>query len=339
MTNGRFGSDGPRVNLDLPDIPLKYIRVAVLALLAVVLVINSVYTVQPEEIAVVLRFGAFDSDRIGGPGLHFKVPLMDRVIKVPVQRQLKQEFGFRTVGVSAGRSDYQEVPDESNMLTGDLNAAVVEWEVQYRISDPEKYLFHVRNVADTFRDMSEAVMRQVVGDRTVNEVLTIGRTDVENTAETKLQELAEQYETGITVDQVILQDVNPPDRVRPSFNEVNQAQQEKEQKINIAQKEFNQEIPAAEGEALRMVQEAEGYKIGRINRAEGEATRFRALFTEYSKAPEVTRRRIYLETMGEILPKVGSKVVIDEQVEGLVPLLGLGNAQSLPQRLTEGGNP
>lgn len=338
MTNSRFGSDGPKLNIDLPDIPLRFIRTAVLVILGVILVVNSVYTVQPEEIAVVLRFGDFDADRTGGPGLHFKLPLVDQVIKVPVQRQLKQEFGFRTVGVRAGRSDYQEEPDESNMLTGDLNAAVVEWEVQYRIAEAEKYLFHVRNVDETFRDMSEAVMRQVVGDRTVNEVLTIGRSEVADLVRRELQALADQYETGITVDQVILQDVNPPDRVKPSFNEVNQAQQEKEQKINIAQKEFNQEIPAAEGEALRMIQEAEGYKVGRVNRAEGEANRFRALYAEYSKAPEVTRKRLYLETLEEILPQVGGKVVIDEQVQGLVPLLGLGSARSIPQRATEGGN-
>jgi membrane protease subunit HflK len=329
MTNGRFGSDGP--NLNLPDIPIKVVRGVVLVIIVAVLLINSVYTVQPEEIAVVLRFGDFNPDRIGGPGLHFKMPLVDQVIKVPVQRQLKQEFGYRTVGVRAGRSDYTEVPDESNMLTGDLNAAVVEWEVQYRIAEPEKYLFHVRNVDETFRDMSEAVMRQIVGDRTVNEVLTIGRTEVADRVALELQTLAEKYETGIVVDQVILQDVNPPDRVKPSFNEVNQAQQEKEQKINVAEKEFNQAIPAAEGEALRMIQEAEGYKIGRINRAEGEATRFEALFGEYSKAPDVTRKRLFLETMGEILPKVGGKVVIDEEVQGLVPLLDLNNARALRQ--------
>ena len=336
MTNGRFGSDGP--NISMPDIPLKVIRGAVLVIIALVLVVNSVYTVQPEEKAVVLRFGAFNPDRIGGPGLHFKIPLVDQVIKVPVKRQLKQEFGYRTVGVRAGRSDYTEVPDESNMLTGDLNAAVVEWEVQYRIEEADKYLFHVRNVDETFRDMSEAVMRQVVGDRTVNEVLTIGRTEVAALVHQELKALAEQYETGIAVDQVILQDVNPPDRVKPSFNEVNQAQQEKEQKINVAQKEFNQAIPAAEGEALRRIQEAEGYKIGRINRAEGEATRFRALYAEYTKAPEVTRKRMYLETMGEILPKVGSKVIIDKGVTGLIPLLDLKNARSLTQQSTGGGS-
>ncbi len=338
MTNGRFGSDGPNLNINLPDIPLKVIRTVVLVIIALGLGVNSFYTVQPEEIAVILRFGDFNPDRIGGPGLHFKVPLVDQVIKVPVQRQLKQEFGFRTVGVRAGRSDYTEVPDESNMLTGDLNAAVVEWEVQYRIAEAEKYLFHVRNVDETFRDMSEAVMRQVVGDRTVNEVLTIGRSEVADLVRQELQALADQYETGIAVDQVILQDVNPPDRVKPSFNEVNQAQQEKEQKINVAEKEFNQAIPAAEGEALRQIQEAEGYKVGRINRAEGEATRFRALYLEYTKAPEVTRKRMYLETLGDILPKVGSKVVIDENVQGLVPLLGLNNAVSVRQSPAGGGS-
>lgn len=209
------------------------------------------------------------------------------------------------------------------MLTGDLNAALVEWVVQYRIVDPYKYLFQVRSVQDTFRDMSEAVTRRVVGDRTVNEVLTVGRAEVAAQVQAELQELCNQYETGISVDQVVLQDINPPDPVKPSFNAVNEAQQEKEKLINQAQSEYNREIPRASGQAEQTIQEAEGYALNRVNRAEGDASAFNALYEEYRKAPEVTRRRIYLETMAQVLPQVRSKVIVDEDLRGVLPLLNL----------------
>jgi membrane protease subunit HflK len=209
------------------------------------------------------------------------------------------------------------------MLTGDLNAAEVEWIVQYRISDPYKFLFKVRDATQTFRAMTEAVMRAIVGDRTVNEVLTVGRQEISVSVQVKLQELNDQYETGIKVEQVVLQDVNPPDRVKPSFNEVNEAQQEREKLINQAQSEFNKVIPRAKGEAEKMIQEAEGYALERINMAKGETARFNALFGQYRLAKEVTRQRIYLETMNKVLPKVGKKLIVDEGVKGLIPLLDL----------------
>jgi membrane protease subunit HflK len=209
------------------------------------------------------------------------------------------------------------------MLTGDLNAAEVEWIVQYRISDPYKFLFKVRETPLTFRAMTEAVVREIVGDRTVNEVLTIGRQEISVAVQAKLQELCNQYETGINVDQVVLQDVNPPDRVKPSFNEVNEAQQEREKLINQAQAEFNKVIPRARGEAEQMIQEAEGYALQRVNRSKGEVARFNVLFNQYRLAKEVTRQRIYLETMNTILPKVGKKLIVDESVKGLIPLLDL----------------
>lgn len=281
------------------------------------------YQVEPEEVGVVLRFGKYH--RTSSPGLHFLIPIADRVYKVAVQRQLNEEFGFssqRGVGDPEG---------EANMLTGDLNAAVVEWVVQYRVTDPLAYLFEVRNISETFRDMSEAVMREVVGDRTVNEVLTVGRQEVAATVVEKLQALCDEYKTGITVDQVVLQDVTPPDQVRPAFNEVNEAQQERETKINQAQAEYNKVIPRARGEAAQTVQAAEGYALDRVNRARGEAARFDSLFAEYQKAPDITRRRIYLETLGSVLPAVGKKVVVDEDLRGLVPLLGLDGQSRAPR--------
>jgi membrane protease subunit HflK len=206
------------------------------------------------------------------------------------------------------------------MLTGDLNASEVEWIVQFRISDPYKFLFKVRNAISTFRDMNEALMREVVGDRSVSEVLTVGRVEIASTVTARLQELCDQYETGIKVDQVVLQDVNPPDPVKPAFNEVNEAQQEREKLINQARSEYNKVIPKARGDASRIIEEARGYAIERVNQARGEAIRFNAIFKEYSMAPEVTRQRIYLETMNDVLPKVGRKLITDKEATGILPL-------------------
>jgi membrane protease subunit HflK len=320
-------SDFPKnvVNLPgdprLPKIPLAGIRAVLLLVIVGVVLMGSLYQVDPEEVGVVLRFGKYA--RTTNPGLHLKIPLgAESVEKVPVQRQLKQEFGFRTERPGV-RSQFTRsgLEGESLMLTGDLNTAVVEWVVQYRVEDPKEFLFKVRRVEDTLSDMSEAVMRQIVGDRTVDEVLTVGRQEVADLAELRLQELCEQYETGIKIEQVVLQNVNPPDPVRPSFNEVNQAEQEKETKINQAQSAYNKVIFRAKGEAQQTISNAEGYALDRVNRAKGQATRFDAVYAEYRKAPQVTRRRIYLETMGEVLPKMGNKLILDEGLEGIVPLL------------------
>lgn len=309
--------------IKLPQVNGKLIRLGIGVLLALILVFTSFFTIDPEETGLVLRFGQYV--RATPPGLHFKLPFgVERVLKVPIQRQLKEEFGFRTLRAGV-QSQYSTKPyaDESSMLTGDLNAASVEWVVQYRIVDPYKFLFQVRNVEETFRDMSEAVMRRIVGDRTVNEVLTVGRAEVALMVSEGLQELCDRYDTGIKVDQVVLQDVNPPDPVKPSFNEVNEAEQEMEKLINQAQSEYNREIPKAEGAAKQTVQEAEGYALDRVNRAQGDAALFNAMYEAYARAPEVTRTRIYLETMTEILPHVERKIIVDSEMKGLVPLLNL----------------
>jgi len=309
--------------LKLPNVPSNIIKLGVIGVFVLIFLFSSFFTVSPEEVGVILRLGKFS--HLAEPGLNFKIPLgIDVLEKVPVQRQLKEEFGFRTE--SAGvRTRYSQSSylDESLMLTGDLNAAEVEWIVQYRINDPYKYLFKVRGTRITFRTMTEAVMREVIGDRTVNEVLTVGRQEISVSVQVMLQELCDQYETGIRVDQVVLQDVNPPERVKPSFNEVNQSQQEKEKLINQAQTEFNKVIPRASGEAEQMIQEAEGYAMERVNVSRGEAARFNSLFNEYRRAKDVTRQRIYLETLNKILPKVGKKLIVDENIKGLIPLLDL----------------
>ncbi len=330
MSDNKFEEDrGPQIpEIKLPQFNAGKIKLIVGAALVLMLVMTSVYTIDPEEVGMVMQFGKFT--RITEPGLHFKLPFgVERVLKVPIQRQLKEEFGFRTTSVGV-KSQFSTQPyaAEANMLTGDLNAAMVEWVVQYRIVDPYKFLFRVRNVTKTFRDMSEAVMRRIVGDRTVNEVLTIGRAEVALQVQLGLQELCDKYETGIKVDQVVLQDVNPPDPVKPSFNAVNEAQQEKEKLINLAQAEYNREIPKAKGEAEQTINEAEGYALDRVNRAEGDAALFNSIYAAYRLAPEVTRNRMYLETMTKVLPKVQSKVIVDTDVKGLLPLLNLNQTQS-----------
>jgi len=331
--NGKFD---PSV-IEFPDLGKQWRKVRgqlpwgliIVVLLALVLLVDAFYSIEPEEEGVVLRFGKFI--KTTPPGLHVKIPFADDVIKVPVERQLKEEFGFRTERADI-RTQYAQgdFSDESLMISGDLNLADVEWSVQYRIIDPEKFLFRVRNVRDTFRAMNETVMREVVGDRTINEVITFGRVELAGVVQERLQELCDQYQTGIRVDRLVLQNVFPPEPVRPSFNEVNQAEQEKDQKIKTAQEEYNKVIPRARGEAEQVIRQAEGYALDRVNRARGEAARFDSLYEEYRKAPEVTRKRLYLETLNEILPRAGGKVVLDEDVSGLLPLLNLGTSAQRP---------
>ena len=320
---GRTTFEMPR----LPGPPSAGLWKGILALLAVlILVLTSYYQVERDEVGVVQRFGRFV--RTTDPGPHVKLPFgIETVQKVPVLRGLKMEFGFRTE-VAGIRSTFAPPTKETNaeavMLTGDLNVAVVEWIVQYRIKDARKWLFDVRDPEATFRDMSQAAMRQVVGDRSVDEVLTFGRESVALEAKEELQKLCDLYGIGIDVQQLILQDVNPPDPVKAAFNEVNQAIQEKERAINDAWADYNKSVPQAKGQAEQQVRSAEGYALDRVNRAEGDGKRFEALDEEYKKAPAVTRRRIYLETLAEILPKVGRKLVVDEKSRGILPLLELG---------------
>ena len=311
------------------DMIRKNLKKIILILAALIIVFTSIKTVGPEEEGVVLMLGKYN--RTLQPGLNFILPAgIELMYKIPVQRQLKQEFGFRTAQADT-RSRYAtgDFGQESLMLTGDLNLADVEWVVQYRITDSYKYLFRVRDAEDALRDMSEAAMRKIVGDRTVNEVLTVGRQEVASTVEVLLQRMCDEYENGIRIDQVVLQDVNPPESVKPSFNAVNQAQQERETLINQAESEYNRVIPRARGEALETIQLAEAYALNRVNIATGEAERFISVFDEYAKAPEVTRRRLYLETMERIIPKLGNKIIVDEKGTNVLPLLNLGK-ENLP---------
>jgi len=313
------------INFKMPKISKSVLQWVVIGIVAIVLLYGSVYQVSPEEMGVILRFGKYA--RTTEPGLHFKLPLgIETMTRVPVQRQLKLEFGFRTSkpGIQSEYISNASTKSESVMLTGDLNVVVTEWIVQYKIKDPYKFLFKMREATTTFRGMTEAVVRRIVGDNSVDEVITVGRARIANEAKDALQQLCDAYEIGIDVNQLIFQDVNPPDLVKPSFNDVNEALQEKERKINEAWSEYNREIPKATGEADQMLRASEGYATERVNNALGDANRFTSIYREYAKAPAVTRKRLYLETLNEVLPKLTKKIIIDQSQKGVLPLLNLG---------------
>lgn len=310
-------------DLDKMQKPIKkYYKSAIVLILVLIVAFGSFFQVGAEEEGVVTRFGK--QVRTVKPGLKMKIPFLETVYKVPVERQKKQEFGFRTekAGVRTQYSRTGSVTDdEAIMLTGDLNLANVQWVVQYRVSDPYNYLFKVRNPDNTLRDLSEAITRQIVGDRTVNEVLTIGRAEIASEVKIQLQEMAREYSLGIEIAQVVLQDINPPESVKQAFNAVNEAQQERETLINEAKSAYNKVIPRARGQAEETIQKAEGYATERVNNAQGDVARFNDLYTEYVRAPEVTKKRIYLETLQDVLPKLGDKIITSEDGNNMIPLL------------------
>lgn len=313
----------------LPSPPSTSTPAILLGLALLLGIWTSYYTIPAESEGVLLRFGKY-THKVP-PGLHFKLPFgIDSVIAVPIQRQQKLEFGFATPGHSNPDQIGEEPAKEKSMVTGDLNSALVEWIVQYRITEPENYLFDVREPGKTLRDLSEAVMREVIGDRTVDEIITIGRQEIEDTVLARMRELSKRYQLGVTINQVQLKNVNPPVPVQPSFNEVNRAQQDRENSINFANGEYNKAVPRARGEANQKIRAAEGYRFKRVNEAEGDATAFSAVLEQYLKAPEVTRARIYLETLGDVLPKARQTIIVDDSVQQILPMLPFPS-QPLPQ--------
>ncbi|MBU0754569.1 MAG: FtsH protease activity modulator HflK [Planctomycetes bacterium] len=326
--------DGPKE----VRIPWGTIFIVVGIIILLVIINSSYYSVQAGEVGVVQRFGEYIRET--GPGLHFKLPWgIEKVTKVNVEYRYKEEFGYKTeqAGITTRYVSPRQVDFEtvSLMLTGDLNCAVVEWSVQYNIKDPKAYLFNVRNPEQTLRDMSESVMREIVGDRSVTEVITVSQEASQEQglgAEVRrqLQDVLDKYNSGIRVTQVVIKTANPPKEVKASFNEVNQAQQQMEQTKNQAEQAYQKIIEPAKGQALKAITEAEGYKEERINMANGDVARFRNLLTEYEKAPDVTRRRIYLETMEKILPKINRTIIIDEEARSILPLLDLKQEGRMP---------
>ncbi|PIQ88423.1 MAG: FtsH protease activity modulator HflK [Candidatus Omnitrophica bacterium CG11_big_fil_rev_8_21_14_0_20_42_13] len=295
----------------------------ILILFVIILISGSIYSIKTEEVGVAQRFGKYITTT--NPGLHFKLPLgIDKVTPVKKERVFKEEFGFRTLrpGIQTEYSS-QKYLDESLMLTGDLNTLDVRWIVQFRVNDPVKVLFNTRDPIDNVRDVSEVIMRRLVGNYLVDEALTTSREEISDLAQVEMQKILNKYETGIRVVTVKLLDVNPPEPVQPAFNEVNEAKQEKERMINQAWENYNKIIPKAKGEAEKTIREAEGYALDKVNRAKGEADRFLAMLAEYKKAPEVTKNRLYLETMMEVLPKAKNKYIIDPSQSSILPLLKL----------------
>lgn len=309
----------------------KYIPIAIGVLLLIFALQGSMYSVGPDELGIIQRFGKFV--RTTDPGLHMKLPFsIETVTPIKVKKIFKEEFGFRTThpGIKSIYTS-QEYPEESLMLTGDLNILDVQWIVQYKVSDPMKLMFATRSPIVNVRDMSEVVMRRLCGDYTVDEVLTTKREEIAHLAQVELQKLLDKYQTGISVVTVKLLDVNPPDEVKPAFNEVNEAKQERERMINEAWEAYNKVIPSAKGEAKKVISQAEGYNLDRVNRAKGDADRFQITWEEYRKAPDITKKRLYLETMAEILPRSKSKYIMDPQQNSILPLLRLGEKEAVRQ--------
>ncbi|MEI6178780.1 MAG: FtsH protease activity modulator HflK [Verrucomicrobiota bacterium] len=312
------------VTINRPHLNLspRLILLAPLALILLVGMFSSFFTISPEAVAVVQRLGKYHYT--AEPGLHFKLPFgIDTATIVPIRRQLKMEFGFSTAGSSNPDQIGSEPDKERDMVTGDLNAANVEWIVQYNISAPREYLFHLRSPGSTLRDLTESVMCQVIGDRTVDEVLTIGRNDIEVESLKRLKAILSELNMGLTVEQIQLKNVHPPGPVQRSFDEVNRSQQEREQMINEANGEYNRVIPKAKGLAAQRISAADGFAMQRINEAEGDVTRFKQLLAQYDKAPAITKQRLYLEAMGELLPNLGPKIILDEDAKQFLPLMNL----------------
>ncbi|MBF0252483.1 MAG: FtsH protease activity modulator HflK [Candidatus Omnitrophica bacterium] len=302
---------------------MKYIPFYLTVFFIIMVLKSGVYSIGPDEVGVMQRFGRYT--KTVDPGLHFKLPLgIDKVTPVKVEKIFKEEFGFRTLlaGVNTQYSTKNYL-DESLLLTGDLNILNVQWIVQFKVKDPVKLLFATRNPVENVRDLSEVVMSRLCGDYRVDELLTTKREEVGAEAQSELQVLLDKYNTGVQVVTVKLLDVNPPDVVKPAFNEVNEARQERERMINDAWKEYNKVIPRAKGEAQKTISQAEGYALDKINRAKGEASRFISQWQEYAKAPDITKKRLYLEAMTEVMPKTKQKYITDIDQKTILPLLDL----------------
>ncbi|HOI93317.1 MAG TPA: FtsH protease activity modulator HflK [Syntrophobacter fumaroxidans] len=307
----------------LPPITGGPVFLIVLVAAVILIGYNSFYIVQPQETAVIQRFGAYS--HTAEAGLHAKLPFgIDTVRKVPTGRVLQHEYGYRSVKPGV-RSTFKEkeFEEEAVMLSGDLNVVNLQWMVQYKIQNPVDFLFRVHDVEGTLDDISESVVRRIVGNRYSDDVLTVGRASIADMAKVEIQAILDTYQTGIKIVTVQLQNANPPDMVKAAFNEVNEAQQERERMINEAQQAYNQKIPKTMGEARQTISQAEGYALERVNRSQGEVQRFQNILSEYEKAPDVTRRRMYLDAMGELMGRVEHLYVIDENQRNLLPLFDL----------------
>ncbi|MGC8492327.1 MAG: FtsH protease activity modulator HflK [Syntrophobacteraceae bacterium] len=308
-----------------PGPSLRWLATIVGGALAIFILFNSYYTVQPQQTAVIQRFGKYLGT--AGAGLHFMIPFgIDTVTKVVTGKVLQREYGYRTTRPGV-RSEFTTAgyESESMMLSGDLDVVNVHWTVQYMIRNPVKYMFDVKGVTATLDDISQAVMRQIVGDHYADDVLTTGRAAIAIECQKEIQHIMDTYGTGLQIVAVKLQDVNPPKPVQPAFNEVNEAKQDKARTINEAEQTYNEKIPEAVGQAKQTVARAQAYAAERVNKAEGKAQRFLDILAQYQKAPDITRSRMYLDSFGNIMGRAGHLYVVDSSEKGILPLLDLGH--------------
>jgi len=310
--------------------PPKKGFISIIALAAIIglVLMQSFYQIGQSELGVVLKFGKYSETT--DPGLHFLIPFVEKVIKVNVESIRKEEFGTRQNAPSAYNKQSNFSDLESLMITSDNNVIQLNWVVQYRIAKAEDYLFNVQDPVAAVRDLSEAVIRRLVGNRDFNYTLN-NREELATSSFREIQENLDLYKSGVKLVTVQLQDLNPPDPVRPSFNEVNQAEQDKVRLGNEAQKERNEKIPKAEGVAKQMLEEAQGYAIERVNNAKGNIARYNSIFNEYKKYKEVTKTRMYIEALKEVLPTVKEVIIMDQKKNGMLPILNLGGSNAIKQ--------
>jgi membrane protease subunit HflK len=304
--------------------PSKGIRSVILLAILVIAIWQSAFIVAPDEEGVVKRFG--DVARTVGPGPHLKIPFVETVLLPKVGKLHRIEIGFRT----DRQNRIQVLPQEAQMLTDDLNIIAVEFIVQYKIKNAKDYLFKVDEVEDTIEKAAEAAMREIIGKSKIDDALTTGKAQIQDGAQTLLQRILDQYQTGVQVAAVQLKDVNPPEAVAAAFKDVQSAREDREKLINQAQGYRNDIIPKAKGEAAQIINQAKGYAQARIARAEGEATRFLKMLKEYEQARDIISKRIYIETLEEVLGGV-EKVILDGKAsDRLLPYLPLERLKAAP---------
>ncbi|HKJ64452.1 MAG TPA: FtsH protease activity modulator HflK [Desulfopila sp.] len=324
--SGGDDEQGPRKSFN----PLSGIGKILAIVLVIILfqgIMSSIYKITPGEVGVILRLGKYN--KTTQPGLHLKIPYIDHLFKVDVESIRKEEFGFRVQ--SAGQRSTFSKKDydmESLMLTADKNVINVAWIVQYRVNNPSDYLFMVKDVRQAVRDLSESVTRRIVGNMDFDYVLS-NRDLLAASVKQELQSELDNIRAGIGIGTVQFQDINPPDTVKPAFNEVNEADQDMKRLVNEAETEYNRVIPQARGNAKKIIEEAYGYSAQRINDARGQSKRFLDILKEYRNAPDVTRKRMYLETMQTVLPTVEKVYVLDENQQSPIPLLNLSGDRGL----------
>lgn len=323
-TIDRFKS---KFNLKLPGISI------IIIIIVVIWILSGIYTVAPNEVGVVKRFGKFVYTTT--PGVHYRFPYpIESVLKVKVDEVKKMEIGYMTVSMGPP-ARYRDIPEESLMLTGDENIVSIQFILQYKIKDAINYLFDVRDVRETVKDAAEAAMREVVGKINIDEVLTVKKFQVQQDVKNLTQKILDSYKTGVLIQVVQLQDVHPPKSVIEAFRDVASAKEDKIKIINESEGYRNDILPKAKGGASKIVNEALAYKEAKIKGAKGDTSRFIQILKEYRKAKNITKTRLYIETMEEVLPSVKKIIIEDKTGKNVLPILPLEGMKGLPEKQIE----